>query len=522
MSTCNATLDHTETAKAECGLNIQRRHYFLAPDEKTSWGSRNIRGEDYGSTSSECTSVGSTIRTISIILSSAGDDSLFLSTDPARPPPTRPPNKTYVDQLPRSFVHPAGSQVYQPVICDQQIQYGYNFTPALMGIPSLGYAPVIVQRMPVNIPVPQPLQRQQVVHPMQQCQQSSQNLEHNPLSTTAVPCMMVPVTFPQQNNLETQQASSAVSSTVSTPVLSGFSSPCLNTYGYINTPLVSSASCTPSPRHMTYLDMSPVLDLVKNERISCNINVGPVLSSPETFVSSTTNPPNSQRNKPATSANSLCHKPVAEIEKREATRKEENVWNGNLEYKEYKLNGGSNLFITWPGSKLELIKKLRNFKFEVREVLSTSDKNICNVIFQTHPTARKAFTMQQQIRLRIIPPKNSHRIWFRNPSPTFLVKFETKCRLTVRKGKAESHGIVGELLKGCLITADQLKGNRIRVMCFEGRFMFPGGKIVEMKGVQNKSDKKTSLGWISHRCKYKKESHVIRRSSNMLADYVFN
>jgi len=155
----------------------------------------------------------------------------------------------------------------------------------------------------------------------------------------------------------------------------------------------------------------------------------------------------------------------------------------------------------------------------VREVLSTKDKSMCNVIFETHPIARKAFTMQQQIRLRIVPPINSRRCWFRNPSPKFLVQFETKCRLTVRKGKAECHDTVGELLKGCFITVDQLKGNRIRVMCCEGSFMFPGGKIVEMKGVQDKSDKKTSLGWISFRCKDK--LLVIRRSWNMLSDYVY-
>jgi len=130
--------------------------------------------------------------------------------------------------------------------------------------------------------------------------------------------------------------------------------------------------------------------------------------------------------------------------------------------------------------------------------------------------------MQRQIRVRIVPPKNSHRIWFRNPSPTFLVKFETKCRLTIRKGKAECHDVVGELLKGCLITADQLKGNRIRVICCEGSFVFPGGKTVEMKGVQSNSCKTTSLGWISYRSKYTNESLVIRRSWNKLEDYVYD
>merc|ERR1719233_2063257 len=99
-----------------------------------------------------------------------------------------------------------------------------------------------------------------------------------------------------------------------------------------------------------------------------------------------------------------------------------------------------------------------------------------------HPIARKAFTMQKQIGLRSVPPKNSRRIWLRNPSPRFLVKFETKCQLVVKRGKKECHDIVGELLKGCLFSADQLKGHRIRVASCEGSFKFPGGRIVEMKG----------------------------------------
>ena len=113
-------------------------------------------------------------------------------------------------------------------------------------------------------------------------------------------------------------------------------------------------------------------------------------------------------------------------------------------------------------------------------------------------------------------------MWMRNPSPKFQVKYETKCRLVVRNGKAECHDIVGKLLKGCSILADQLKGNSIRVVYCEGSFMFPGGKIVEMKGVPNESNEKTSLGWISYRCKYTKQSLVIRRSWNILNDYICN
>jgi len=102
-----------------------------------------------------------------------------------------------------------------------------------------------------------------------------------------------------------------------------------------------------------------------------------------------------------------------------------------------------------------------------------------------------------------------------------LVRYEAKRRLVVKNGKAECHEIVGELLPGCLIWADQLKGRRIRVISCDGRFMFPGGKIVEMKGIPHLSDEKSSLGWITYRCKHTKELLLIRRSWNRLSDYIY-
>jgi len=325
------------------------------------------------------------------------------------------------------------------------------------------------------------------------------------------------------------------SSTEGTPVLSCFSTPGYsNACGYINTPVLSSASCTPIQCNNTYPDTPPVLKLSNNlkgdsfpRRISCNINTVPAssecLKAADTPSSDCAASNHAQiKISKMTSNCSSFHEMVLKTKNDVKTKEENDVWLGACDYVEYWNEGGSNLFITWSGSKAELVEKLQSFKLEVREVFRTSDKSVCNVIFESHPIARKAFTMQHLIRLRIVPPKNSHRIWMRNPSPKFLVQFETKCRLVVRKGKAECHDIVGELLKGCLILTDQLKGHRIRVVCCEGSFMFPGGKIVEMKGVPNESNEKTSFGWISYRCKYTKESLVIRRSWNMLSDYIYN
>jgi len=367
--------------------------------------------------------------------------------------------------------------------------------------------------------------QQQGAYPVQQSYYLPQNWMNVPQSTSALPS----IAYPQRSNPEIQYASSVPSSAISTPIFSCVSSPGqIRNYGCVKTPQLSSASCSPIHCSMPYPVVPPALDLDQNitqgsmypQNISCNISSCSVSSFPRTPVSLDAAFSNPTKNNSAPSGNFGFEKTVEKMGIVEAAREAAMLWNGSLNYEEYKYNGGSNLFITWSGSKTELVDKLQRYRLEVREVLSTSDQNVLNVIFESHPTARKAFTMQQHIRLRMVPPKYSRRSWLRNPAPSFLVKFETKCRLSVRKGKAECHDVVGELLKGCLITADQLKGNRVRVRCCEGSFMFPGGRIVEMKGKNTAA--KASLGWISYRSKHSNESFLIRRSWNSLGQYVYN
>jgi len=524
MSSYNSRLGHLETVECELALDIQRRHSFFAPGECTPGNFNRVNGDDQGSTSSECTSAFSSIRPISTTISSTGDQSMFQITSPSQLY-----DQTYVQQLPQHFVQPAERQVYPSVVYKQQHHHGYDFTPSPYGIPPLGYAPVAVLPTQMNMSMRLPIRQHQVVYPVQERHPVPKNMSQVPLSNSAIPYIVNPVAFPQANR-EYWQGASAVSSAVSTPVVSCFSSPGYASNGNINTPVLSSASCKPIQSSSRYPEVPPALVLAKcntksygyPQRYSCNINTGTVSSDRETPVSVDTPSANKERNKPATLGIAYPQRETEKLKKTVASRKEVNLWTGSLNYEENQLNGGSNLFITWSRAKDELVDKLQSFKLQVREVLSTSDKNICNVIFESHPIARKAFTMQQQIRVRSVPPKNSHRIWFRNPSPTFLVKFETNCRLSLRKGKADCHDVIGELRKGCLITCDQLKGNRMRVIYCEGMFVFPSGNTFEMKGVQSNSGKKTSFGWISYRSKYTNESLVTRRSWNKLEDYVYN
>jgi len=503
----NVDSEKKTLAEDECGLNIQCRHSFLAPDNSSSVDSLNNKEEDPEPMSTT-------------------DSSENLSHHNGWSMGT---NTSYMCQMPQVNIQTASTKIYQPLYYNNQnhMQQGNNFPNIPIAVPSLGYRRVQLQQMPI-----QPLQ-QHVIYPMQSSQHGSQDWGQIPMPTATVPYMMGTVSHPQFNNPDAQQlASSVVSSAVSTPLMS--SPAYVNAYGYITTPVLSSASCTPIQCSSTRLEVPPLLDLIKNntqkytvpQRISCNINIGP---DPTAFQSTPETPAAAavpwafsdlKESLPKIVTNTLSAGESGEEIQKRAVEEDESVWQGNLTFEEWK-NGGSNLFVTWSGRKAELVNKLHLFKLKVRDIFSTSDESILNVVFESHPIARKAFTMQNQIRVRIVPPKNSHRIWWRNPSPKFLVQFETKCQLVVKKGKSERHDTVGELLPGCLITADQLKGHRIRVLCCEGSFMFPGGNIVEMKGVPNQSNEKASLGWISYRCRQTKETLVIRRSWNKLGDYIY-
>jgi len=213
----------------------------------------------------------------------------------------------------------------------------------------------------------------------------------------------------------------------------------------------------------------------------------------------------------------------------------DDIWPGTCTYLESEQNSGSTLFVTWFSSRALLVGRLRHFKFEVKHIHSTSDNSVFNVVFESHACARKAFTMQRTIRVRMVPPKKSYFKWSRNPSPNFLVKYETKRPLIIRKGKAETHDTVGVLLplksneqKRCFVWADQLKGHCIRIVACEGSLKYIEGTIVEMKGISNKlvgviqkEGRMQSLGWVSYRSKDTNEMFVKRRSGNLLSDYIY-
>jgi len=357
-----------------------------------------------------------------------------------------------------------------------------------------------------------------------------------------------PMSYSQHNdnNVETRTAASGLLCPLNTAIVNYHSASSCGVGNSIMLPSIPGISnpCTPMPyTPMHYLVQSstlpPLLKLrnkntegcVIPKQISCTINPPQGSLPVSTSMKSSTA---LLEDKSSTVSQHKLHSSINEARtttKKGTTKKinsDEELWPGNFDYAEYGSNGGSNLYVTWSANQSELKEKLRIKKITVRTIGRTSQKYIYNVIFDNHLSARKAFLLQRELQIRMIPPRNSRRNWLRNPSPDFLVKFETKFRLIVKKGKADCHDIVGDLLmsnsreqKGCLIWADQLKGHRIRVVKCEGNFMFPGGRVVAMKGVSSKSNKKKSVGWISYRCRHSRELFVTRRSSNSLHDYIY-
>jgi len=339
------------------------------------------------------------------------------------------------------------------------------------------------------------------------------------------------------------QPQSIVSSIISSAPLENFvSSPHQKSYYNINKPVLSFAFSVGA------LEVPPVVESNRqemqakdgNEHILFSISTDPML--PNGVTSGKTPhegniPCCALMNLKSPSQNLSCEASEKILGKvQNAMEPNQNdLWPGICTYVESEQNSGATLFVTWFSSRALLVGKLRYFKLEVKHIHSTSDNKVFNVVFDSHSCARKAFTMQQTIQVRMVPPKKSNFKWFRNPSPKFLVKFETKRPMTITNGKAETRDIVGVLQlpnskeqKRCFVWADQLKGNRIRIVGYEGSLKYKDGTVVEMTGISNKFEGYTdkegrwqSIGWVSYRSKYTNEMFVKRRSGNILSDYVY-
>lgn len=362
---------------------------------------------------------------------------------------------------------------------------------------------------------------------------------------------MIPSLFTNQNS-----PVGVLHSPVMTPILSY-----TNTPRYTESPRNMNTSlllCTPQscntpmqinsfqPPVAASMEMPPMLNLYNQNptvvsypsQASCNIQLAQVRTVPNIISSGklqdkkadvhlTTMQTKNINTNPILSPQSKSKGQSIEAKRSRNGSDDKDIWDGSCEFMECK-EGGSNLFITWTGQKKHLLAKLRSQNLEVRHCFITRNAKIFNVIFEDHTQARKAFMLQREVRIRMVPPKNSTRNWFRSPSPNFLVKYETKFRLTLRSGKAPTHDIVGDFLmsnhkekKGCFIWANQLKGHRIRVVGCDGNFKLPNEEVVYRQIHPRMGLKNVTMGWVSYRNKHSKEDFVIRRSGNTLSEYIY-
>jgi len=493
------------------------------------------------------------VRSMSISDRTVGDERLSHKTDC-----NMPFTSTCGHEIPRSCTRLTGTLCnHSSVIdtqCDDEQRY-YSFPAPLPGCVSMLLFPITVHVLPMTISQPCSSQSALGCYPMKQNQ--TQGIQQNMTSTSnltdRLPNMMQPSRFSRFNNFDVLELPQIVgSSNLNTPVVNYFGGQ--PKYVHSNSNFEAAVFPTVSSNQLLktrkYPDAVPNLEIERNvlqdhfflERNSSSMKQ--FLSSSEhlnvrAIAKNKYTPLSNASIEPASDPSSMYIETLLNNrEKNERSlggvrKGDEDLWPGSCTYLVNKENKGSSLFATWSRSSSELVNKFNLHNFKVDHVNRTSDDQVRHIVFENHASARKAFTMQCEMHLRLVPPKKSTFKWLRNPSPSFLVMYETIRPLIMRKGKALSHDIVGELLmsggkkqKGCLIWADQLKRDRIRVLMCRGNLRLPGGRILCMKGLPNSkvldiSVKGTSLGWISYRSRYSKEMFAIRRSGNLLSDYIY-
>jgi len=513
---------------------------FRAPSKTSSPEGYNFSG----SSLSDYSSAGSFAIPFSISERTVGDARLSCQTGPLNPAPATP---TYQWQMGQVYRQTVGFQNNQSNAFAGQFNKtwpNHYFQHKQMVVPSPRYMnmlPIHVQVPPMMISQPQSVRTLQVFNTVKQ-HDGHGAIKGMAVSPTMQPGLIYPSNFSQVAHIP--HFPPLVSPRIAPSPFANYVAPVHNnSYRYVKTPVVSHGSYTclrgskdaPPGKQ---LDTKQLLENTSSATTLLPVSVASVQR--RTTVPSHESSFSSQSNKQVTRALKTVSdiKPVCNTQTltNESVRSEDvDLWPGSCNYTESELNAGSSLFVSWCGLQSELVGNLRNFQFEVMHVHETCDDTVFNVVFVSHAIARKAFTKQRTIRLRMVPPKKSRFKWLRNPSPMFLVKYETQRTLVVKKGKAESHDIVGELLmsnckehRGCLVWADQLKGHRIRVVGYKGSLKRVDGEIVAkeglpmaLQGVLGKPHNISSLGWISYRSQYAKEMFVIRRSGNLLSDYIY-
>jgi len=383
-------------------------------------------------------------------------------------------NSTHVNEVVGGKIEPVGKQIYQPTVYgyQRQKQTSLFFNSAQMiGYPPSYHKPLSVDELHMNLHQPEQSQQPQITYPLnkQEYIESTQN-----------------GTFTLQNKQESPRTNSCSDSL--TP---------------------SFVSLDPFYDSMESPELPPEFHLHKNpvaiplpDRMSCNICPRPdKLLMPKITDMPSSVPNASEKSliqRPQANSVSVTQKHVVEKTVLRGVDGGKMGWEMSY-YSPYQHNCVSSLLITWSGSTAKLAEKLSHCIMDARLVFKrTGEKSrlvfkrtgekFSDVVFKNHFTGRKAFKMQRDIRLRILPPWNRPRNCLRNPGTMFLAKLDTKAGLAIEKEREECHDIMGKLLmsdrqtkNGDMIWADKLIGHLIDAIYCKTKFMHPECRIVQMK-----------------------------------------
>jgi len=120
-----------------------------------------------------------------------------------------------------------------------------------------------------------------------------------------------------------------------------------------------------------------------------------------------------------------------------------------------------------------ILSRFEELNISVEDVLSSDDKpNTYIVVFQNITEAQEALSKADEIGYRLT------KKWPKRPNPKRPIQYKSLKALIIRSGKAFSGKEVGTLEKGKIVTVNQIKGRRARL-------------------IEEKNGETVNLGWVS-------------------------
>merc|ERR1719233_2603349 len=125
----------------------------------------------------------------------------------------------------------------------------------------------------------------------------------------------------------------------------------------------------------------------------------------------------------------------------------------------------------YPGLIKYLEEKFADFNYNVEIKRSSTNRKSYIVGFKDRSTALHALARAEAIGFKLSKSRA------KRPSPTYPVKFKALSQLNVRKGKSFNWKIIGEVNKNEVITVNQVKGRRARIVSVQNRKLVKSGWV---------------------------------------------